>query len=114
MSLEYLPEAIKEEGSSSESNISRIKNIILSVQTLEGYRKSNDPVYTDKYNGTLSVEFSDIASYANVDIGENSIAGTGGFSVIGTDTSEKDNEDENDTNMDAPVEMKKRRNNNCC
>ena len=53
MSLEYLPEAIKEEGSSSESNISRIKNIISSVQTLDAYRKSNDPVYTDKYNGTL-------------------------------------------------------------
>ena len=100
MSLEYLPEAIKEEGSSSESNISRIKNIISSVQMLDAYRKSNDPVYTDKYNGTLSVEFSNIASYANVDIGENSIAGTGDFSVIGTDDPKKDNEDENkdDTN----------------
>ena len=119
VSLEYLPEAIKEEVSSSESNISRIKNIISSVQTLDAYRQSNDPVYTDKYNGTLSVEFSNIASYANVDIGENSIAGTGGFSVIGTDASEKDNEDENDTNNSgevthAPTEMKKRRNTNCC
>lgn len=122
MSLEYLPEAIKEEGSSSESNISRIKNIISSVQTLDAYRQSNDPVYTDKYNGTLSTEFFTIASYAKLDIGEtsavdtgeNSISGTGGFSVIGTDASEKDNEDENDTNMDAPTEMKKRRNTNCC
>lgn len=126
MSLEYLPEAIKEEGSSSESNISRIKNIISSVQTLDAYRKSNDPVYTDKYNGALSTEFFTIASYAKLDIGEisavdtgeNSISGTGGFSVIGTDASEKDNEDENDTDNNrevthAPTEMKKRRNDNC-
>lgn len=126
MSLEYLPEAIKEEGSSSESNISRIKNIISSVQTLDAYRQSNDPVYTDKYNGTLSTEFFTIASYAKldigeisaVDIGENSIAGTDGFSVIGTDASEKDNEDENDTNSSVEVtentiKMKKRRNDNC-
>ena len=120
MSLEYLPEAIKEEGSSSESNISRIKNIISSVQTLDGYRKSNDPVYTDKYNGTLSTEFFTIASYAKLDIGENSaidtgensIAGNGGFSVIGTDASKKDNEDENDTNNNGeatedPTEIEK-------
>lgn len=111
MSLEYLPEAIKEEGSSSESNISRIKNIISSVQTLDAYRQSNDPVYTDKYNGTLSTEFFTIASYAKLDIGEtsavdtgeNSISGTGGFSVIGTDASKKDNEDENDTNNSGEV-----------
>ena len=128
MSLEYLPEAIKEEGSSSESNISRIKNIISSVQTLDAYRQSNDPVYTDKYNGTLSTEFFTIASYAKLDIGEisavdtggNSIAGTGGFSVINTDDLKKDNEGENkgDTNSDGedndvPAQMKRRRNNNC-
>ena len=118
MSLEYLPEAIKEEGSSSESNISRIKNIISSVQTLDAYRQSNDPVYTNKYNGTLSTEFLTIASYAKLDIGEDSITGTDGFSVIGTDASEKDNEDENDTNNNgemtyAQAEMKKRRNDNC-
>ena len=92
VSLEYLPEAIKEEGSSSESNISRIKNIISSVRTLDAYRKSNDPAYTIKYNGELSVEFLTIALHAKIDIGE--------IPVIGTDDTKKDNEDENkdDTN----------------
>ena len=92
VSLEYLPEAIKEEGSSSESNISRIKNIISSVRTLDAYRKSNDPAYTIKYNGELSVEFLTIALHAKIDIGE--------IPVIGTDDPKKDNEDENkdDTN----------------
>ena len=92
VSSEYLYEAVKEEGSSSESNISRIKNIISSVQTLDAYRKSNDPAYTIKYNGTLSTEFLIIALNAKIDIGE--------IPVIGTEDFEKDNEDENkdDTN----------------
>ena len=108
VSLEYLPEAAKEEGSSSESNISRIKNIISSVRTLEAYRMSNDPAYTTKYNGTLNTEFAAIALQAGVSIDIGDIA------VMATDDFKKDNEDEkkDDTNnggedTDAPTETKK-------
>ena len=104
--LDYFPETIKHEGSSSESNISRIKNIISSVRTLEAYRMSNDPVYTIKYNGTLDAEFLAIALYAKIDIGE--------IPVVGTDDFNKDNDNEkkDDTNnnggaTDAPIETKK-------
>ena len=104
--LDYFPETIKHEGSSSESNISRIKNIISSVRTLEAYRMSNDPVYTTKYNGTLDAEFLAIALYAKIDIGE--------IPVVGTDDFNKDNDNEkkDDTNnnggaTDAPIETKK-------
>ena len=108
VSSAYLPEAVKEEGSSSESNISRIKNIISSVRTLEAYRMSNDPAYTTKYNGTLNTEFAAIASQAGVGIDIGDIA------VTATDDFKKDNEDEkkDDTNnggedTDAPTETKK-------